>query len=293
MGSLGYFALNVLRIANIIVLLLSAITSWAILVMSFKIGDFYFFDGVSHVVISIICIFLICSESGIFDRYFAKHWPILGPESGLVFLGVSMILLGSSILGNLRMQFVRDPDEDEDEDENGLGVSLRHLVLGSGILISIFGLFNIIATYVFSDRAQGINGRQMRIYNNAYKVRKTDSFKAFNISKNSTGDSTVESPHHQVSPVERKKSRFRLPLTISNKSSHSRTQSQSKLSMKISMPIQQKDDLEKGEKHAHKVSPLFPELERPPTALHPAYKQNDASYPASSRYSVVSDMTRF
>ncbi|RKF58294.1 hypothetical protein OnM2_068052 [Erysiphe neolycopersici] len=287
MGSLGYLTLNVLRIVSIIVLLLSAITSWTILVMSFKTDHFYFFDGVSHVVISIIGIFLICSESGLFDRYFAKHWPILGPESGLVFLGVSMILLGSSVLGNLKMQFVRD--QDEDEDENGLGISLRHLVLGSGILISIFGLFNIIATYVFCDRAQGINSRQMRMYNNAKKAGKMDSFKAFSISNSATDDPTIESTHHQLSLVERKKSRFRLPLAISSKSQHPQAQSQSKLSMKISMPIQQNYDLEKGEKVDHKVSPLFPELERPPTALHPAYKQTNASYPASSRYSVITN----
>ncbi|POS86120.1 hypothetical protein EPUL_002954 [Erysiphe pulchra] len=182
---------------------------------------------------------------------------------------------------------------DQDEAEKSLGVSLWNLVLGSGILISIFGLFNIIATYVFCDRAQGINGRQMRVYNNAKNARKPDSFKNFSISKTPTDDSTIDSTHHQLSPVKRKKSRFHLPLTIGSKSSRSQAQSQSKLPMKISMPIPQKEDLEKGEKIKHKVSPIIPDLERPPTALHPAYQQNDAPYPSSLRYSVVSDMTRF
>ncbi|KAI6248611.1 hypothetical protein HI914_03554 [Erysiphe necator] len=291
MGSLGYLTLNILRIFNILTLILSALTSWTVLIMSFKTGNFYLFDGVSHIVIGVIAVFLIFSESGLFDRYFAKHWPILGPESGLVFLGISMITLGSSILANLKLEFVRDQNE---EDEEGRGVSLWHLVLASGILISIFGLFNIIATYIFCDRAQGISGRQIRMYKNVTGARKSDSLKAFSLSKTSTPGSSIESNSYQMSPAKQKKSRFRLPRVIRGKSSHSSIQSKGKLSSNnISLPIERINDVEKGENNDHKNNLLYPELERPPTALHPAYKQYEAPYPASSRYSVVSNMTRF
>lgn len=82
-------------------------------------------------------------------------------------------------------------------------------------------------------------------------------------------------------PQDRRKSKFGMKWPIS-----------------ISKPIVQ--DPEMVTKWEDRSSPVVPDIQRPATSLHPAY-QGGAAYPppppvpgsASSRYSVVSNMTRF
>jgi len=66
----------------------------------------------------------------------------------------------------------------------------------------------------------------------------------------------------------------------------------------ISKPVLQNP--EQFQKWNSRSSPVVPEVQRPETALHPAYKAGESLYPpppvpgtASSRYSEVSNMTRF
>lgn len=129
--NINYITLNILRVANIISLILVAVTSWTMLVMTIKAGTFFFFDGVSHLVMSLICVFLITSEISLFNRYFAKHWPALGLKSGFNFLGLSMILLGSGILRNLKEEIVKRGEDDNQV----VSWKPRHGLMASGIIL--------------------------------------------------------------------------------------------------------------------------------------------------------------
>ena len=81
-------------------------------------------------------IFLIVSELSLWPGYYAKHWPLLSPASGFVFLGLTMIILGFNTLGNLNKSATS---------VEILGKPLWNLVIASGILSPLIGLLNIIA----------------------------------------------------------------------------------------------------------------------------------------------------
>ena len=74
------------------------------------------------------------TEIGIFRRYIATNWPLLSPAHGFVTLGILMIILGVSILGNLNK---------EATSQKSLGKSMWQCVISSGIVNSIMGFVNI------------------------------------------------------------------------------------------------------------------------------------------------------
>ncbi|KAG4431291.1 hypothetical protein IFR05_013235 [Cadophora sp. M221] len=267
----GYITLNVIRALNIISLLLAVVASWIMLVMTVKTSSFFFFDGVSHFITSSIGIFLVVSEVTLFRSYFARHWPMLSPDSGFVFLGLAMIVLGFNILGNLNKAATS---------VENLGLPMWRIVIASGILTAIMGFFNIVATYVFCDSKLGITGRQVRSHGASIPKEPTD--KTFSLSSGSIHRSVSETlPSYNAPPADRQKSRFsfRLPIRSSK--------------LPISKPIMQ-DPEQFAKWDESRSSPVAPGLavQRPPTAMHP-YHQGVPNPPASSRYSVVSNMTRF
>ncbi|TVY50038.1 hypothetical protein LOCC1_G000159 [Lachnellula occidentalis] len=270
----GYITLNVIRVLNIIALLLVAIASWVMLVMTVKTSNFFFFDGVSHFITSAIAVFLIVSELNILTNYFAKNWPNLGPDSGFVCLGLAMIILGFNILGNL--------NKGATSVEN-LGLPLWRIVIASGILSALIGLFNIIATYVFSSSKMNITGRQVR--GNGAATFPKNAKDNFSMSSGSTRKSEgttlprYQPPGPPPSPPqeERRKSRFGFHLPI-------------RMSM-IGRPQHETQRSEQFSKWDDRSSPVVPDVQRPPTALHPMHA--GPAYPASSRYSVASNVTRF
>ena len=152
-GGAGFIILNILRGCNVISLALVAVASWIMLVMTVKTSNFFFFDGCAHFITSVISIALIVSEVNLLKSWFARWAPLLSPESGLVFLGLSMIGIGFNILGNLNKSATS---------QETLGLPMWRVVIASGILSSLMGLFNIIGTYVFCDSKLGITGRQVR-----------------------------------------------------------------------------------------------------------------------------------
>jgi hypothetical protein len=101
-----------------------------------NIKQFFFFDAVSHLITSSIGIFLIVSELTVFDNYFTRNWPLLSPSSGFITLGLAMIAVGFSILGNLNK---------EATSQKSLGMPFWRIVIASGILAATLGVFNIIA----------------------------------------------------------------------------------------------------------------------------------------------------
>lgn len=76
------------------------------------------------------------TELPLFRRYIALNWPLLSPSSGFVTLGMLMIIVGVSILGNLNKQATS---------QGSLGTAFWRIVISSGVITCIFGVVNIFA----------------------------------------------------------------------------------------------------------------------------------------------------
>ncbi|KAF2864006.1 hypothetical protein K470DRAFT_254331 [Piedraia hortae CBS 480.64] len=151
----GYIILNGIRVMNIISLLAIIAACVVMLVKTTTSTNFFFFDAASHVLTALASLFLFTSELPIFQSYFARSWPLLSLSHGFVALSVAMIFLGINMLGNLN---------DAALNKESLGLTFWRVVIGSGILIFILGFINLISSFVFRDRAQGITARQVRAY---------------------------------------------------------------------------------------------------------------------------------
>ncbi|KAF2840762.1 hypothetical protein M501DRAFT_904100, partial [Patellaria atrata CBS 101060] len=149
----GYIILNILRAMNIISLLSIIAASIVMLIKTFVVSKFFFFDGVTNVITACSSAFLIISELSLFQGYFIRNWPLLSPDHGFVTLGAAMMMLGVNMLGNLNK---------ESTSQESFGMAFWRLVIASGILVFILGFFNIVASYVFRNRALGITARKVR-----------------------------------------------------------------------------------------------------------------------------------
>ena len=100
-------------------------------------------------------VFLILTETPLFRSYFARNWPLLSPHHGFVTLGILMIIVGVSVLGNLNK---------EATSQKSLGTSYWRIVISSGIVVVILGVTNIFASYIFRQKKLGVTARQVRAY---------------------------------------------------------------------------------------------------------------------------------
>ena len=123
------------------------------LVKTFIVSKFFFFDACEHVVeivisselhqvrarrrilISLLA-FLIITELPLFKSYFARNWPLFSHRSGFVMLGAAMLLLGNSILGNLNKQATS---------QKSLGMAFWRIVIAAGIVVLVMGVINLFA----------------------------------------------------------------------------------------------------------------------------------------------------
>lgn len=151
----GYIILNLIRACNIVCLLSCLASSVVMLVKTFVISKFFFFDATSHIITGILAIMLVITETSLFRKWFMHNWPLLSVSSGFVALGLFMLALGTLILGNLNK---------EATSEDSLGTSCWQLLIASGIVTSIFGLINIVANYLFRKKKLGVSARMVRAY---------------------------------------------------------------------------------------------------------------------------------
>ncbi len=80
--------------------------------------------------------FLIVTELPLFKTYVSRNWPLFSARSSFIMLGVAMVFLGNSILGNLNK---------EATSQKSLGLPFWRLVIASGIVILVMGPINILA----------------------------------------------------------------------------------------------------------------------------------------------------
>lgn len=98
-------------------------------------------------------LFLVISECSVFKKWFMRNWPVLSYDHGFNFLGLSMIILGNDILGNLNKNATS---------QQSLGLAFWRIVISSGIVVLVMGFVNIATTYIFRDPCLGVTARQIR-----------------------------------------------------------------------------------------------------------------------------------
>ncbi|MCJ1225458.1 hypothetical protein MMC12_002107 [Toensbergia leucococca] len=209
----GYIVLNVIRGMNIVALLAVIAASSVMLVKTFIVSKFFFFDAISHVVTAALSMCLIITELSLFRSYLTRNWPLLSPSSGFVTLGVLMIIVGVSILGNLNKQATS---------EKSLGLSFWRIVISSGIVVVFLGVINIFVSYMFRNKSLGVSARMTRSHG-AVAPQKVDLYrsptstnrrKSFRLNRSDTLPSYHTSP--RAAAVEtRQQPSARLPLNIS------------------------------------------------------------------------------
>ncbi|MCJ1298916.1 hypothetical protein MMC08_001707 [Hypocenomyce scalaris] len=205
----GYIILNTIRVMNIIGLLAVIAASSVMLVKTFIVSKFFFFDGVSHVITAGMSLFLIISELPLFRGYYARNWPLLSSSSGFVTLGSLMIIVGVGILGNLNKQATS---------EQSLGLAFWRIVISSGIVVVVLGVINIFANYIFRNTSQGVTARMVRAYG-AVAPQKVDVYrsgtsstgrKSFHLGRSDTLPS-----YHPPETRQQQQQPARIPMTIS------------------------------------------------------------------------------
>ncbi|CAA9964098.1 hypothetical protein PTMSG1_07457 [Pyrenophora teres f. maculata] len=182
----GYIILNVLRALNIIALSSVVASSVVMLVKTFIISKFFFFDATSHVITAIAGLFFIVSECSLFRNFYARNWPLLSPSHGFVTLGCAMMVIGLNMLGNMNK---------EATSQKSLTMPFWRLLVASGILAIIIGFFNVVASFVFCDKSRHITARMVRsrgamTLHEDFETQYDPKHKAFTISTHHTGSST-------------------------------------------------------------------------------------------------------
>ena len=264
----GFYALNFIRAINLAALFCNMAGTWAMIVMTGMRNNFYFFDAASHFSFFCVTLFIALSEMQFWRLrdFFEENWPIFGREHGFTWLGFIMVALGCHMLGNLnKPQFA----------QSVLGDRIYGLVFAAGVLSLIAGCFNIIGSFTWSDRKQGITARMVRA-DGQMAEKKTNNSDYY-----STSTRSASTRHHK----EETKPKMNRITQIWKDSPFGGGKK-----LTISKPIipHNNEDVEAGgDSWADRRSPISDTHVRPPTQMHPAFHK-----PGPSTYSVA-DMPRF
>lgn len=153
---IGMIVLQALRVLTIIGLTAACASCWVMMV-KVRTGHTYFvFEAASLFFLGIICLFLVASEAPVVScirNFYRTSWPNFSDAHGMTWLGVSMILIGCNLLGQLN-----SPAYSADN----FGLAFWQLVMASGILCLTFGVLNVACSFVWRDAKNGITARDVR-----------------------------------------------------------------------------------------------------------------------------------
>lgn len=299
----GHIILNLLRAFNIIGFLLVAASSWILIVKSDIQTDYFVFEAISHVVTSLIAFVCLVSELpfNFLKAYFEANWPVLTDSHGFFWLGVAMLSMGSQILGSLNK---KNANVDQ------LTLPLWRLVLATGVLAITFGGFNVICSFIWRVPSKKITARMIRD-NGALAEEKLRDPSAYDFDT-----STIYDMNGKPEKPSRA-NRITMLFKKGKKPIISKPMAQNDRDVEAARPAYPEtepedetlNDIWEGVNRASPIVPgvqvsshsspchLFSEkiadfvtLQRPPTALHPAYTGKSTS---SSRYSEVTHLNRF
>ncbi|KAI1340112.1 hypothetical protein F5Y15DRAFT_415531 [Xylariaceae sp. FL0016] len=269
----AYIILNVLRGLNIFVLLCVMVTSVLMMIFAKLPNGFQFFDDITHFFVFCIATLLIITEVGLGAKvqgFIIRAWPIFGPDRGLTWLGLTMFLLGCHLLGTLS----RDTYT-----KKSVPQQVQQVIMASGILVIAIGVFNIIASLLFRNRQSNLRAREVR--STGASVRDVNYHDKYSNDGSSTPSLSLRQPSVRQPSVRQPSVRKQKGLTRVFRQTLG-------LKPKISAPISH--DVEQGTLPEYypphdRSSPIMPEVQRPPTAIHPALRE--------SVYSEASHLDRF
>ena len=261
----GMVILQILRVFTVIALAAGAAANGVLMVkVNLKNSSYFPFEAASHFFMAVICLVLVFSEFPIINfvkNYFRRSWPLFSDQHGLSWLGIAMLIIGCNLLGLLN-----EPAFSQKK----IGSSLWQLVLAAGILNLTFGCLNAMCSFMWSDRKNGINARDVR-------------------SKGAVADGKQHYlPDHYsangspASSIRNEKGRSRIATIFWPKDSAGKDTTRPN----ISGPLEAHRDVERDADDEVRGSPIVPGIKRPDTALHPMNTGR------SSRYSTA-NFSRF
>ncbi|QPG93711.1 hypothetical protein C2857_001859 [Epichloe festucae Fl1] len=264
----GMVILQTLRVFSIITLLAISASCWVLIIKVNKDRAYFVFECASLVFTSIMSLFLLLSELPVkaIQKYYRRTWPVLSDFHGHSWIGLAMVMIGCSILGNL--------NKPANDDADNLDPHFSKLVLASAILSLTFGLLYIIGSLIWRDGNEGINSRDIRDHGS--------------LAKNGRGtlpDYSSSTGSHSYSN-EKKTSKLYTALWGKAKKETGENKSNRPT---ISGPFPAHQDIERDAGHDDRRSPIVPGVKRPDTALHPM----NHSFARSSRYSEAAHLSRF
>ncbi|KAK0758223.1 hypothetical protein N5P37_009525 [Trichoderma harzianum] len=252
----GLVVLQALRVATVITLLTAGAACWILIINVEKNKPYFIFECFTLFFVSVFCSLLAVSELAFAEFikvYLRRMWPVLSDHHGLSWLGFGMIIIGCNILGMLNHDLK-------------MSSALSSLVLAAGILAFIFGFLNVVCSFIWCDRKEGITSRDIRA--NGSLAQSQRQYTEY--------DNSI-----RASPIRNEKYRSKIASMFWKKEKDDYTNGHPEISPPYtSHPAR---DIE-----AQSDSPIIPGLKRPDTALHP---MNSRSI-RSSRYSEA-NMSRF
>lgn len=240
----GFVALNVVRACNIIVLATIAVSSAVLMVVAKMPNGYTFFADISMAFLVSTCFFLGLSEIGVWGSWFNRNWPAFGPGRGLTWLGFSLLMMGSHVLGKL---------SDDRYTQDKMGVIFWNVCMAAGILSFVFGFTNVFMSWFFGKR----QGRNVRTFRSTGAIEPDEPWH----------DDSYSTKASRSTHEERPKSKW--------------TNKFSKRLSQISSPFASAD-AEKGYPPVNRGSPIAPEIQRPPTLQHPFHRRGSLAYSEAS-----------
>ncbi|KID80495.1 uncharacterized protein G6M90_00g008770 [Metarhizium brunneum] len=258
-NAVGIIVLQILRLCTVITLATMGVAYWVFILNVDKSRTYFVFECASLCCNSIICLILLFSEFPVFKavkRYFVSSWPVLSDVHGVAWLGSIMLLLGCNIFGNLNTPAM---------DSEKVAAPFLKLTLAAGVLAFIFGVTNIVCSFVWRNGKEGITSRDVRA-NGALAKGRRQSPPAY--------ASTYTDQYGKQGAKAGCFTRFTDKATtlFSKKKESARPE--------ISAPV---IDVERGHSEKDRFSPVMPGLRRPPTVMHPMHNNTDSG--SSSMYS--------
>lgn len=313
----AWYILQALRVCNILAMLSVAMSSMIMVIKTNIITNFFVFQAISHTITCGVAMMLLVSElpqPQFVSDFYRHNWPTFSTIDAcnrghsLAWLGAWMVAMGIWVMGSLNATDLISK----------LSFPLWRLTLASGLLAIIFGVFNFIVSVIFRNSTHNITVRMIREHGaNVYNVRMTST-------DYDLDTSTLHSSERSNSIRKEKQFHHPFPAAV-NRLSQNRF---SKLFMKndrkpqISGPIIHEPQVQPDVEAAYppsrereswegqdRASPIAPHVQvsqiqtrvdavkqkadnilvqRPPTALHPAY-----TGARSSVYSEASHLNRF
>lgn len=293
--------LNILRFCTLVGLASVMAASWALAIKINMDKPFFVFDAASLVFMSMIATFLFVSELPVGGRFFENNWPAFGPNKGIAWLGLALIMIGCNTLGKLN-------NEKTEADE--IGGPWYSLIFAAGILNLIFGVLNIIFGLLFGSGSN--NARQVRRFGSSSQADKLpyDNASSYH-EKNDKPSmlSPLKRVAHKMTGVLQRRGDDRVCKdTPPSRSASPQAYDleENRHDDRLNHRNEALNRLSGGDQDgagAHEkplTSPIAPNVMRPDSQQHPFYKYGPARPPSSvydgprhQHYSTASGITQF